>query len=152
MMKTCNKYKRSRIFIGTMAAAMLLFSSVPVQAKGDIFHGTSQVEVTEDMVNNEPPKDYVVDEAVHRKGMEDAYSGYFLKDGIQTVSIEIGEGNLNYLLQHAAEEQYVMADGVTIGDTGSIIINMELAHQTDNIPFGAVCATLVCFGFIVIWI
>lgn len=117
MMKKYYKRKNSRIFVGTMAAAMLLFSYMPVQAGGDIFHGTSQEEVTEEMVNNEPPRDYVVDEAVHKKGMEDAYGSYFLKDGIQTVSIEIAEDNLNYLLQHASEEKYVMADGVTIGDT-----------------------------------
>ncbi len=127
-MKMVGAHKKNRIVAGIMAA-MLLIPSLPAEAAGGrggfgpgrwdedaIFHGTADMEITEDMVNNQPPGDYVVDETVHKKAMEGAYNSYFPELSLQTVSIEISEDNLNYLLQNATEEPYVMADSVTIGD------------------------------------
>ncbi len=80
-------------------------------------HGTTDIWITEDMLNNTPPEDYVINEEVQMKAEKGAYNQYFLKDDVQTVHIEIDENNLNYLLQNAQEEPYVMTDSVTIGDT-----------------------------------
>ena len=84
---------------------------------GGITHGTATEWITEDMLNNTPPEDYVIDPATQGKAEDGAYNKYFLKDDIQTVYIEIDENNLNYLLQNALAEPYVMTNSVTIGDT-----------------------------------
>jgi len=81
-----------------------------------ITHGTATEWITEDMVNNVPPAEYVVNKATQGDAKDGAYNAYFLEDEIQTVSIEIDENNLNYLLQNAIDEPYVMATSVTIGD------------------------------------
>lgn len=100
----------------------LIFSDSTVAAKAavmkeDIPHGTAEEWITEGMVNNTPPADYNINEDVQGKAEEGEYNKYFLHDGIQTVYIEIDENNLNYLLQNADEEPYVMTTSVTIGDT-----------------------------------
>ncbi|MBO5352592.1 MAG: CotH kinase family protein [Lachnospiraceae bacterium] len=87
-----------------------------VQEERRITHGTADEWITEDMVNNEPPKDYVVNRETQGEAENGTYRAYFLEDTIQTVSIEIEENNLNYLLQNALEEPYVMTNSVTIGD------------------------------------
>ena len=61
-------------------------------------HGTTDKKVTEDMVNNKPPADYQIDQSVRGDAKDGEYNKYFLKDGLQTVSIDIEENNLNYLL------------------------------------------------------
>ncbi|MBE5877564.1 MAG: hypothetical protein E7290_11845 [Lachnospiraceae bacterium] len=81
-----------------------------------ISHGTATEKITEDMVNNTPPEDYVVNPATQADAMLGEYNKYFLEDSIQTVSIEIEENNLNYLLQNATEAPSVMTTSVTIGD------------------------------------
>ena len=81
-----------------------------------ITHGTATEWITEDMLNNTPPADYVVNEATQGKAERGDYSAYFLEDELQEVYITIDENNLNYLLQNAAKEPYVMAESVTIGD------------------------------------
>lgn len=80
-------------------------------------HGTATDWITEDMLNNTPPADYVVNQASQGKAKNGDYNAYFLEDEIQTVYIEIDENNLNYLLQNAIDEPYVMTTSVTIGDT-----------------------------------
>lgn len=81
-----------------------------------ITHGTALEWITQDMVNNTPPADYTVNSATQGEAETGAYSAYFLKDKIQTVHIEIEENNLNYLLQNAIDEPYVMTTNVTVGD------------------------------------
>ena len=85
--------------------------------QGEITHGTATEWITEEMLHNTPPEDYVIDPATQGKAEDGEYNKYFLKDGIQTVHIEIDENNLNYLLQNALAEPYVMTNSVTIGDT-----------------------------------
>ena len=97
------------------AEEMLNQSEEPSEER-EITHGTALEWITEDMINNTPPADYVVNKATQGDAKDGAYNTYFLKDEIQTVSIEIDENNLNYLLQNAIDEPYVMADSVTIGD------------------------------------
>ncbi len=79
-------------------------------------HGTTDKKVTEDMVNNKPPADYQIDQSVRGDAKDGEYNKYFLKDGLQTVSIDIEENNLNYLLQNADKKPTVMTKSVTIGD------------------------------------
>ncbi len=86
------------------------------RGKGGISHGTTTEKITDDMVNNTPPKDYVVNPATQADAMLGEYNQYFLEDSIQTVSIEIEENNLNYLLQNATAVPSVMTTSVTIGD------------------------------------
>ena len=107
---------------GILTAVLLLFSVSPVAASADeteekrITHGTATEWITEDMLNNTPPADYTVNEAIRGKAEDGKYSDYFLKEELQEVHIEIDENNLNYLLQNAAAEPYVMTTSVTIGD------------------------------------
>ncbi|MBQ7942786.1 MAG: CotH kinase family protein [Lachnospiraceae bacterium] len=81
-----------------------------------ISHGTSTEKVSEDMLNNTPPADYTVNPSTQADAMLGEYNKYFLEDSIQTVSIEIDENNLNYLLQNATAAPSVMTTSVTIGD------------------------------------
>lgn len=124
----------TKALVVLLAAAMTLgsaFTSISAQAaeadravenaewwkSGEITHGTATEWISEDMLNNTPPEDYVIDPATQGKAEDGEYNKYFLKDGIQTVHIEIEENNLNYLLQNALAEPYVMTNSVTIGDT-----------------------------------
>ena len=110
---------------GLMLGALLLCSAAPQVTyaeetesakEQEITHGTATEWITEDMINNTPPADYKVNKATQGKAEKGDYSSYFLEDEIQTVSIEIEENNLNYLLQNAIDEPYVMTTSVTIGD------------------------------------
>ena len=80
-------------------------------------HGTTNNWITEDMLTTAAPADYRIDPATQGDAMDGRYNAYFLKDRLQTVSIQIDENNLNYLLQNATKEEYVMTNAVTIGDT-----------------------------------
>ncbi len=97
------------ILIVSAICALEVFAALP--------HGTSDKWIASDMVNNNPPADYKINKKTQGKAKEGEYNKYFLKDDLQEVYIEIEENNLNYLLQNAKQEQYVMATGVTIGDT-----------------------------------
>ncbi len=102
-----------------LLVVILAISTLPleaVQAAG-INHGTTNQVITKDMLQNTPPEDYVIDMATQGKAQDALYNKYFLEEDIQTVSIKINENNLNYVLQNAVEEPYVMAESVTIGDT-----------------------------------
>lgn len=117
-------YGWKRRFLAKGLATVLVMtafspSGIPVCSYAEehrITHGTASEWITEDMVNNEPPKDYVVNKETQGEAENGTYMAYFLEDKIQTVSIEIEESNLNYLLQNALEEPYVMTNSVTIGD------------------------------------
>lgn len=80
-------------------------------------HGTADEWITEDMLNNTPPADYKVNDETQGKAEDGEYNKYFLKDKLQEVHIKVDENNLNYLLQNAMDEPYVMTESVTIGDT-----------------------------------
>lgn len=103
----------------TMAlAVVILLTAVPVDVyeAARVTHGTSNKVITEDMLTTEIPDDYQVNEATQGKAEDGEYNAYFLDEDIQTVEITIDENNLNYLLQNAKDEPYVMAESVTIGD------------------------------------
>ena len=105
----------SGILLGAMLLGMLQPGTAWAEETG-ITHGTAAEWIAEEAVNNTPPTSYTVNQATQGEAEDAAYGAYFLKDKIQTVHIEIAEDNLNYLLQNALEEPYVMADSVTIGD------------------------------------
>lgn len=107
---------KKRIFALLMTCVLILGLGVPVSAE-TITHGTSDQWIQENMVRNNPPQDYSVNPSTQADAKEGLYSAYFPKDSLQEVHIEIGENNLNYLLQNAADEPYVMTTSVTIGDT-----------------------------------
>lgn len=99
-----------------LSAALLvgiLTAGQPVQA---FDHGTTDREITQDMLKDTPPADYKIDESLQGDAKDGGYDQYFLKDDIQKVSIDIEEDNLNYLLQKADEKPTVMTNSVTIGD------------------------------------
>lgn len=106
--------KKYRRLVALMLLAALLIQ--PVLA-ANVNHGTSNQEITEDMLTLTPPADYAVNANTQGKAQAGKYNAYFPKDRLQTVSIEIEENNLNYLLQNAGAEPYVMATSVTVGDT-----------------------------------
>lgn len=103
-----------RIFSAVLILVILSALALPASAAS---HGTTDKTITQDMVNNTPPADYAVNSATQAKAMEGLYNAFFLKDRLQTVEITIEENNLNYLLQNAVDEPYVMTQSVTIGDT-----------------------------------
>ncbi len=117
-----NIHSVKRVLSGLLLGALLLGSAAPAavfaeeEEERKITHGTATEWITEDMVNNTPPADYVVNKATQGKAERGDYSVYFLEDEIQTVHIEMDENNLNYLLQNAMDEPYVMTNSVTIGD------------------------------------
>ena len=112
--------RKSRRWVAMAAAVIMVLSSRPSTALAEegekITHGTATEWITEDMLNNEPPADYKVNEATQGEAKDGAYAAYFLEDEIQTVQITIDENNLNYMLQNAKDEPTVMAESVTIGD------------------------------------
>ncbi len=120
-----NLYKINRtkkVLAGLLLSALLLGGTAPCNVSAEeeqpaeILHGTATEWITEDMVNNTPPADYKINAATQGKAETGDYSAYFLKEELQTVHITIEENNLNYLLQNAIEEPYVMATEVSIGD------------------------------------
>ncbi len=102
-------------------------------------HGTAENTITTDMLKETIPSDYVINRETQGKGRDGKYNSFFLKDSVQTVSIEIDENNLNYMFQNAAEKPTVMADKVTIGNSSVSYVglktkgNYTLEHAfTDN--------------------
>jgi len=105
------------LFLGTLTPSYIYAEEENiVETEKKITHGTAAEWITEDKVNTVPPADYTVNSATQGQAETGAYSAYFLEDEIQTVRIEIDENNLNYLLQNAMDEPYVMTTSVTIGD------------------------------------
>lgn len=109
-----------RITAALLACSMLfgtgIVHTVSAAEEKRITHGTATEWITEDMINNIPPKDYSVNAKTQGKAKDAKYNDYFLEASIQTVCIEIDENNLNFLLQNADKEPYVMAASVAIGD------------------------------------
>ncbi len=79
-------------------------------------HGTATEIITKDMLFDEAPLDYVINQDMQADAKDGLYSEFFLKDSLQTVSITIDENNFNYLLQNAMDEPNVLTTSVTIGD------------------------------------
>ena len=100
-----------------MVAAMVMAVAPLGNAAERITHGTSDAWITEDMLNNTPPSGYQINPATQADAREGTYNAFFLKEQLQEVHIEIEENNLNYLLQNAVDEPYVMTTSVTIGNT-----------------------------------
>ena len=98
-----------------------LRKATAAQAAGEFMfqnHGTDRSKrVPLSDVNNTPPGDYKIPEGVVQKAKDKKYEKYFTKDTIQTVSVEMEENNLNYMLQNAMEKPSVMTKSVKIGDT-----------------------------------
>lgn len=113
--RTCCLLLLGGMLFGTMVPHTAYAEENDVQEK-KITHGTAAEWITEDMLYNLPPADYQVNSATQGDAENGDYAAYFLKDSIQTVSIEVDENNLNYLLQNAMDEPYVMTNSVSIGD------------------------------------
>lgn len=109
---------KRRILAGLLACMLICAAAVPASAAGGkITHGTADEWITADMCTDVPPADYHVNPATQADAKEGRYNAYFLDTELQTVSIDIDQDNLNYLLQNADQEPYVMTTSVTIGDT-----------------------------------
>jgi len=81
-------------------------------------HGVDRTKIyTEDDISDTIPEGYDITESTQGSAKKGEYNKYFLKEDLQTVKITIDENNLNYLLQNAVEEPYVLAESTTIGDT-----------------------------------
>lgn len=107
------------IMADILLAGVLLVSSLSACGTAmaiNLEHGTTDKKITESMLANTPPADYEIDKTIQGDARDGKYNEYFLKDSIQTVSIDIDENNLNYLLQNAGEKPTVMTKSVTIGD------------------------------------
>lgn len=103
--------------LSAVLAVLLLMSAIPCASAAQITHGTSDQQITEDMLVTELPPNYTINHATQADAKDGKYNAYFLDTQLQDVYIQIGENNLNYLLQNAVDEPYVLADSVTIGDT-----------------------------------
>lgn len=98
-------------------ALTVLFGTIPGISAARITHGTSSQTITEDMLDTTPDAGYTINPSTQAAAKEGKYNAYFLDTQLQDVYIEIDENNLNYLLQNAVDEPYVMTQSVTIGDT-----------------------------------
>lgn len=125
--------------------ALLLLLSLVLSLAGPAFaarpsHGTDSQWITEDMLTTKVPSNYRINQATQGDAKDGKYNAYFLKDKLQTVSIEIDPDNFNYLLQNAKEEPYVLTKSVTIGNQtlGYCGLrtkgNFTLAHAYDDNP------------------
>lgn len=88
-------------------------------------HGSSEIRITEDMLTNEIPADYKVNSKTQGKAKDGKYNSFFLKDSVQTISIEIDPNNLNYMFQNALYKPTVMAERVTIGDQSVSYVGLK---------------------------
>lgn len=61
--------------------------------------------------------DYTVDMTMQKDAKDGEYNRFFLKDDIQTISIDIDEENLQYLFDNAMDKPSVKTNSVTIGDS-----------------------------------
>lgn len=109
--------KTTKFLVIVLAMGLLMSMMPPATAAGRITHGTSNTVITADMVNNTPPANYKINSATQADAKEGVYNAFFSKDALQEVHIQIDENNLNYLLQNAVDEPYVMTTSVTIGNT-----------------------------------
>ncbi len=140
-----NKVKTGKWFKTLWAmllALVVVLTAIPTEVyeAARITHGTSNKVIREDMLTTEIPSNYKVNEATQGKAEDGKYNEYFLDENIQTVELTIDENNLNYLLQNAKDEPYVMAESVTIGDATVGYVgfrtkgNYTLQHAYDDNP------------------
>lgn len=111
-MKQRKQFKK--MVAGILLSAVVL-TSIPV-TEAFAMHGTSSEMITKDMLVKKAPTEYVIPKEMQAEASEGLYRKLFLKDSIQTTSITMDENNLNYLLQNAIDEPYVMTESVTIGE------------------------------------
>lgn len=139
------------IIASILLISLLLSAALPASAANPT-HGTTNEWITEDMLINTVPSTYHINQATQGDARYGKYNSYFLKDALQTVSIEIDTDHLNYLLQNAKDEPYVMTKSVTIGDAtlGYCGLrtkgNFTLAHSYDNNPGSDRFSFTVNFG------
>lgn len=107
--------RMKRLFALFLAAVLLSLLALPAAAARPT-HGTSDTWITQDMLTTEIPDSYSVNRATQADARLGRYNDFFLKDRLQTVSIQIEEDNFNYLVQNAKDEPYVLASSVTIGN------------------------------------
>lgn len=80
-------------------------------------HGRDRTRVVPlSAVDNTPEKGYRIPDGLIQKAKDKKYDKYFPKDSIQTVSVQMNENNLDYMLQNAKKKPSVMARSVKIGD------------------------------------
>lgn len=110
-------YKGKKLFV-VLSAALLFGAALYPQAivGASQLHGTTDQIITEDMLSLTPPADYSINKEMQADAKEGKYNEFFLKESIQTVSIQMDENNLNYLFQNAIDKPSVMTESVTIGD------------------------------------
>lgn len=104
----------ARVFL--LVVAVLLGSLTAGRQAWAFDHGTADRKITEDMLKDTPPADYQVDMSIQGEAKDGLYNDYFLKEGLQVVSIDVDVDNLNYLMQNADRKPTVMTNSVTIGD------------------------------------
>lgn len=106
------KWNMVKAVMSVTLAVSVWLCSLPETA---LAHGTTSQTITKDMLVTMPDKDYQVNMEMQRDASEGAYNTFFLDNALQTVSIDIDEINLNYLLQRAKDKPTVMTNSVTIG-------------------------------------
>lgn len=107
--------KWAKKLVASVLMVATVITSIPAM-EANAMHGTATEIITEDMLFDKAPSDYVINQDMQADAKDGLYSKFFLKDSLQTVSITIDENNMNYLLQNAMDEPYVLTDSVTIGD------------------------------------
>ena len=131
--------------------AVLLSQATPALAARPS-HGTDNQWVSEDQLTTKAPAAYRINPVTQGDAKDGKYNAYFLKDKLQTVSIKIDEDHLNYLLQNAKDEPYVMTESVTIGNQTLVYCglrtkgNFTLAHAYDDNPGSDRFSFTVNFG------
>ncbi len=143
---------RKRIYSWLLAAVLLIsMPGMPALAAAPT-HGTDANWVGEEALDTHVPESYVTDPATQADARAGLYNAYFLKDRLQTVQIRVAENNLNYLLQNAQQEPYVMTQSVTIADVTQGYCglrtkgNYTLAHAYDDNPGSDRFSFTVHFG------
>lgn len=103
-----------------------IWGTAPIQADtAKVSHGSSDTVITQEMLTEDISADYAINSKTQGIGKDGKYNDWFLKDSLQTISIEIDENNLNYLFQNAMEKPTVMARKVTIGDSAVEYVGLK---------------------------
>lgn len=141
---------KKRITICLLIAVLLSLATPALAARPS--HGTDNQWVSEDQLTTKAPAGYRINPVTQGDAKDGKYNAYFLKDKLQTVSIKINKDHLNYLLQNAKDEPYVMTESVTIGNQtlGYCGLrtkgNFTLAHAYDDNPGSDRFSFTVNFG------
>ncbi len=112
--------------VGSIALQTLFSKEFVAEARdGKPTHGSSSSWITEEQLTENVEEGYQINKVTQGDAKDGLYNAYFLKDDIQTISIEIDENNLNYLFQNADAKPVVMANKVTIGDTTMAYVGLK---------------------------